>query len=199
MSSRSTVAILLASTALLGLTGCTGGSSSEPESPAVTAPQADISGEWVVTRTVLTSDDASNPARAVGATSVRYVAIDREDCDEAVCPGTVLSGATLEGRTETKLEQTDGGLEYSFDGTLDCMNATTGGVLSVGAFEFSQTATLTVGESAEVDGVDTASTLAGTLTYTDTLTDSGIDAGCLRDPRTVTVEYSVAAVRAPAA
>lgn len=180
---------------MITLSACTG--SPEDAKPAVTTPQADISGEWVVTRTVLTSNDATNPARVVGAASVRYVLIDRDPCDEPLCEGTVSSGAGLDGREETELAQTDGGLDYEFSGTLDCMNATTGGVLAVDGFEFTQTATLAVGESADVDGEPTASTLVGTISYTDTVTAAALELGCTRDPATVTVEYAVAATRAP--
>lgn len=195
MPPRRVVAILLAATALISLSACTAGS---PDSkPAVTAEQADISGEWVVTRTVVTSNDVSNPAHVVGAASVRYVLIDRDSCETALCGGTVSSGSAVEGREETELTQTDGGLGYEFSGSLDCMNATTGGVLAVDGFDFSQTATLTVGETADVDGTPTASTLTGTIAYTDTVTQAALDAGCTRDPVAVAVEYAVAAVRAP--
>ena len=196
MPSRRVVAVLLAATALISLSACTVGSPDD-STPAVTTEQADISGEWVVTRTVATSNDLSNPAHVVGAVSVRYVLIDRDSCKTALCAGTVSSGAALEGREKTELTQTDGGLGYTFSGSLDCMNATTGGVLVVDGFEFAQTATLTVGESADVDGTPTASTLTGTIEYTDTVTAEALEAGCTRDPAAVTVEYAVAAVRAP--
>jgi hypothetical protein len=180
---------------LASLTGCT---TADPDGDAVTAAQASITGEWVVTRTVVSSDDTTNPARAVGANSVRYVLIEREDCGSAVCPGTVSSGATPDARESTGLVQTDGGLEYALTGTLDCMNAATGSVLAMDAFDYEQTAVLTVDARAEVSGVDTATTLSGTLLYTDTLTENGSSDGCARTPATVTVEYTLSAVRAPA-
>jgi len=195
MLSRRAVAVLLASTALLALSACTSGAPTPDDSPAVTTPQADITGEWVVTRTVLASNDTTNPSRAVGATSVRYLLVDRDSCDEALCEGTVSSGATAEAREDTELTQTDGGFDYTFTGALDCMNSTTGAVLFVGGFDYSQTATLTVGET---DADDVASTLTGTIDYTDTVTDAALEAGCTRDPLTVEVSYEVAAVR-PAA
>lgn len=194
MLSRRVVAVLLASTALLALSACTTGTPAPDDSAAVTTPQADISGEWVVTRTVVSSNDTTNPARAVGATSVRYVLVDRDSCDEALCTGTVSSGATLEDREETPLTQTDGGFDYSFTGALDCMNSTTGGVLAVGGFDYSQTATLTVGEKGDDD---VATTLAGTIEYTDTVSAAALEAGCTRDPLTVEVSYAVAAARTP--
>jgi hypothetical protein len=81
-------ALIVAVAVVATLAGCTG---SPAEDETVTGPQASISGEWVVTRTVVASDDTTNPARAVGANSVRYVLIEREDCDSAACPGTVSS------------------------------------------------------------------------------------------------------------
>lgn len=197
MPPRRAVAVLLAATALVALSACTAGAPDDSE-PAVTKQQADIAGEWVLTRTVASSNDPSNPAHVVGATSVRYVLVDRDDCDDALCDGTVSSGAGLEGREAAPLAQTDGGFGYEFTGGLDCLNATTGVVLAVDGFDFAQTATLTVGEAADVGGQPTASTLTGTISYTDTVTEAALDSGCTRDPLTVTVEYAVAAVRAPA-
>jgi len=197
MPSRRAVALLLASTALLALSACTSGAPTPDDTAAVTTPQADISGEWVVTRTVATSNDTTNPARAVGATSVRYVLVDREACDDALCPGTVTSGAAADTREKTSLTQTDGGFEYTFTGALDCMNTTTGGVLFVDGFDFEQTAKLTVGAVTDADGKATASTLTGTIEYSDTVTPAALDAGCTRDPLAVAVGYTVTAERPP--
>jgi hypothetical protein len=197
MRSRRAVVTLFVSTALLALTACTAGAPQKTDTDAVTTPQADISGEWVVTRTVVTSNDASNPARAVGATSVRYLSVDRDECDDQLCDGTVSSGATLDDRVQTPLAQTDGGFGYSFAGNLDCMNTATGGVLVVDGFAYSQTAKLVVGATTDVDGEPTAATLTGTIDYTDTPTAAAVDAGCTRDPLTVDVEYTVTATRPP--
>jgi len=194
MPSRRVVAVLVASAALMALAGCTSGAPDPDDTPAVTAPQADISGEWVVTRTVTASNDAGNPARAVGATSVRYVLVERDDCDEALCEGTVSSGETLEGREETALAQTDGGFDYAFVGSLDCMNVATGGVLVVDGFDYEQSATLT---ASSTDGT-TADALTGTIVYTDAVTEKALAAGCTRDPLAVEITYSVAATRTPA-
>jgi hypothetical protein len=192
------IALLVASASVLGLVACT--PSDEPKTPttdaAATVPhQAILDGEWVVTRTVVSSDDASNPARAVGAESVRYMALVRESCGEPLCAGTVSSGTTLEGRETAAFTQVNGGLEYTMTGAIDCMNAATGGVLAVDAFEYSQKATLTIGEYATVDGVDTATTLTGTILYSDTVTAAAVSVGCARAPATVTVEYAVTATR----
>ena len=197
MPTRRVVAVLAAATALISLSACTAGSPDDAKSTV--SAQADVAGEWVVTRTVVTSNDLSNPAHVVGATSVRYVLVDREQCDDALCEGTVSSGATLEARESTEFVQTDGGFDYEFTGGLDCMNATTGAVVAVDGFDFAQTATFTVGETADVAGVPTASTLTGTISYTDTVTEAALETGCTRDPLAVEVEYAVAAARAPAA
>ncbi|GAB2447249.1 hypothetical protein HD599_001577 [Conyzicola lurida] len=193
MLSRPVVALLLASTALLAIAGCTTGAPDTDSTPVVTTPQADISGEWVVTRTVVSSTDVTDPLHAVGATSVRYVSVVRDDCETALCPGTVSSGAAMEAREQTDLIQTDGGFGYEFVGTLDCMNTATGGVLVVDGFEYEQTTTFT---AVAPDG-GTATTLTGELVYTDTVTPDAVSKGCTRDPSTITVEYSLAAVRAP--
>ena len=195
MPFRRAVAVLFASAALVALGACTTGVPTPDDTPAVTTPQPDISGEWVVTRTVTASNDAANPARAVGATSVRYVLVDRDDCDDVLCDGTVASGETLEGREETALIQTDGGFDYEFAGSLDCMNQTTGGVLVVDGFDYTQKASLT---ATSTDGT-TADALTGTIAYTDTVTDAALEAGCTRDPMAVEITYAVAATRTPAA
>lgn len=198
MLSRRAVVVLASASVLAALTGCTSGAGGSAEGEAVTTPQSSISGEWVVTRTVVSSDDTSNPARAVGANSVRYLLIERDDCGSALCPGTVSSGATPDARESTELAQTDGGLEYFLSGTLDCLNTATGSVLAVAAFDYRQTAALTVDARSEDSGTDTATSMTGTLSYTDTLTESGSEDGCTRAPGTVTVEYTLSAVRAPA-
>lgn len=197
MLSRRVVALLLASVAVVSLSACTTGSpaGSASSSPAVTTPQADIAGEWVLTRTVVSSNDPTDPAHAVGAASVRLVLVERDSCKTALCPGTVSSGATAEARQKTALVQTDGGFGYTYSGTLNCLNVTTGGVLAVDGFDYTQKIALTVGESADVAGAKSATSLTGTLSYTSTLTDKAAAAGCTRDPAVVTVDYSVTAVR----
>jgi hypothetical protein len=71
-------------------------------------------------------------------------------------------------------------------------------VIAVDAFDFRQSAALTVDSRTDLAGVDTASAMGGTLSYTDTLTQDGASDGCVRSPGTVTVEYTLSAVRAPA-
>lgn len=192
-----TAALLLSATALVALCGCTTGGDGSADGETVSTPQAEISGEWVVTRTVVSSTDQTNPQLAVGATSVRYLQVDRDDCGSALCPGSISSGATLDSRETAELAQVDGGFGYALDGSVDCMNAATGTVLVVDGFDYRQVAEFTVGDRNDVAGVDTASTLTGTLTYTDTLTPAAVDRGCLRDPSVITVEYTLDAVRAP--
>jgi hypothetical protein len=194
MAHRRLTAVLLVSAALFGLTACT---TATPTPDDTVAAQPDIAGEWVVTRTVVSSDDATNPARAVGATSVRYVSVDRDPCDTSLCTGSVASGETTEDRESTALTQTDGGFEYTFTGSLDCMDTSTGGVLAVGAFGYTQLATLSVASSSGSGADASASSLTGTLEYTDTLTAKAAANGCVRSPVTVTVSYSLSAVRAP--
>lgn len=186
---------------VLALSACTGEGDPDPIStePAITTPQAVLEGEWIVTRTVTDSDDTANPSRIVGAESVRLVQIEQEECEAAVCLGTVSSGVVLEERETTTLEQTDGGLSWEFVGALDCYRAGTTTVQAANAFEFTQRVELTVSESVDVDGTLTATALVGTMTLTDTIVPDAADFGCTREPATAEVEYSVVAVRAPAA
>ena len=196
MSFRSAAGLVLAAIALVSATGCSGEPTPAPvPSSTVTAPQASLDGEWVLTRTVTASDDTTTPERAVGAESTRYVLIETPGCDAAACPGTVSSGAAPEGREQASFEVIDGGIRWAFDGALDCRRAETGAVLVVDAFTYDQAVELLVTDRADVDGTDTATRLEGTISLTDSLTTAGIDGGCLRDPITVNVSYSVVAVR----
>jgi len=193
---RRGAALLVGLSIVLALVGC-GGAPAEPENtaPVVTTPQASLEGEWVVTRTVTASDDPS-PTRAVGAVSTRLVLIEQDDCEDVICAGTVSSGVTVENRESTALDQTDGGLGWTYVGVLDCLKAGTTTVQVPDAFEFEQVTTLTVGETAEVDGELAANTLTGTMTLTDTITEDAADFGCTRVPTSTIVEYTVTAVRA---
>jgi len=186
-------AVLGVTLVALALAGCSGDAPAPVETPTLTTPQASLAGEWVVTRTVTESDDPTTAERAVGSQSVRYVLIEQSTCDSVVCPGTVSSGATLEARETTELTQVDGGLGYTFTGALNCLREDASTVLALDAFTFTQTAALAV---VDVDDSGAASSLDGTITYTDSLTADAQRAGCKRDPATVNVVYSVTAVRA---
>jgi hypothetical protein len=194
---RHFAAALVVAATVAGVTGCTAGAPDTEGSHAATAPQPDIAGEWVVTRTVTASDDTANPAHAVGAVSQRFLLVERDDCAAALCPGTVSSGPTVDKREKTDLTQTDGGFGYRFEGTLDCLNGTTGAVVSVGGFAFTQKVSLTVKDTSGSGGGAKATSLAGTAGYTDTVTEDAHDDGCVRVPDTVTVRYAVTALRAP--
>jgi len=179
------------------LSACSTGAAPTPaQNSAVTTPQPSLAGEWVLTRTVTASDDTSDAERAVDATSTRFLLIEQTDCGALGCPGTVSSGAAIDARDSTEFEQVDGGLGYTFTGALNCLRQDGGAVLAVDAFTFSQTADLAVVETADLDGVLTATLLEGTISYTDTLTTSAMEQGCSRDPATVTVKYAVSARRA---
>ena len=195
MHLRSLAGLAVLAAGLVALSGCTAQAPTPAPTNTITTPQASITGEWIVTRTVTASDDASTPSRAVGAESTRLVLIEQPDCTTAPCAGTVSSGSTLDGRESTPLEQIDGGLRWAFDGALDCVRAESDSVLVVDAFTYRQTAQLMVTEREDVDGTDTATRLEGEIDYTDSLTTAGIDGGCLRDPITVTVSYAAVAVR----
>jgi hypothetical protein len=194
--SRLGSALLVGAALVVALSGCSGEQPAPASTePVVTTPQASIAGEWVVTRTVTASDDPA-PSRAVGAVSTRLVLIEQEDCETAICAGTVSSGVTVDDRETTALEQTDGGLGWTYVGLLDCLKAGTTTVQVPDAFEYSQVTTLTVGESADVEAAPTANTLNGTMTLTGTVADDAADFGCTRVPASTTVEYMITAVRA---
>jgi hypothetical protein len=193
-SARAGVVVVLA--VLAGLTGCTapgGGDGTTEAAP----PQPDITGEWVVTRTVAGSDDPGNPAHVVGEESQRYLLVERDDCGENLCPGTVASGSSVDSRQEARMTQTADGFEYRMEGALDCLDSETGDVVSVGAFRFSQEAVFTIAASTGSGDDAVATELAGTILHTDSLRQDGLDDGCSREPVSATVEYTVSAVRAP--
>ena|GEM_PF-1712497 len=191
---RSAGILVVAAAVLVSIVACT----SEPEvvEPVVTTPQASLEGEWVLTRTVTVSDDELNPDRAIGAVSTRFVSISQANCETALCPGTVSSGVSTEQRESTELNQVDGGLEWTFVGTLNCINQETGLVQVADAYEFTQSASLTVTETTDEGGVAVASKLEGTMSFTDSLTLEAHQAGCRRDPLVANVEYVITAVRA---
>ncbi|TBN56819.1 hypothetical protein EYE40_05065 [Glaciihabitans arcticus] len=196
MTSRIVAAVLAAPLAILTLVGCTGEPAPAPApTSTVTTPQASFDGEWTLTRTITASNDVSGETRAVGAVSTRLVLLDQTPCDAVICPGMVWSGTTADAREQTPLTQIDGGVSWRFTGSLDCMRAESEAVLVLDAFDYSQEVELLVTESADVDGVLTATGLSGSIVYTDTLSKEAIAKGCVRDPVETTIEYSVTAVR----
>jgi hypothetical protein len=182
---------------LLSLSACSLLPGSATPTPVVTAPQAALAGEWILTRTVTVSDDTTDPTKALGAVSTRLVLIKQERCGAAICAGTVASGVAADGRTTTALNQSDGGLSWIFEGTLGCLNAATGEVQVPDAFTFDSVTTLVVAESADVDGALSASLLTGTTVVNDSLSLDASQRGCHRMPAATHVEYAVSAVRAP--
>ena len=196
MTSRVVAALLAAPLAILMLVGCSGDPAPAPApTSTVTTPQASFDGEWILTRTITASNDVSGETRAVGAVSTRLVLLDQTPCDDIVCPGMVSSGSTLDAREQTPLTQIDGGASWRFTGSLDCMRAESESVLVLDAFDYTQEVELLVAESTDVDGVLTATSLSGSIVYTDTLSQEAIARGCVRDPLETTIEYSVTAVR----
>jgi hypothetical protein len=165
----------------------------------VTTPQASLAGEWILTRTVTASNDVTDPERILGAVSTRLVSIEQRACETALCPGSVTSGITVAARESTELIQTDGGLEWTFSGTLNCLSVASGEVQVADAFTFTALSTLRVSETADVAGVLTATLLEGTLVLRDSLSLEAFDKGCRRDPAETQVEYTLSAVRAPVA
>jgi len=185
----------------LALTGCSGSPAPAPSSSGAAVdntPQAAINGEWTVTRTVVSTDDAANPAHAVAAVSTRAVQFVDVECFDGPCSGTVQSGPTNAVRETTTFTSSGDVIRYEFTGFLNCLRQDTGAVLVVNGYSYTSTVELKVIANEATDDTK-ASTLEGTMTYTDTLTPEAIEAGCTRTPPTATTEYTLTAVRAVAA
>lgn len=187
---RTAAALLLVATSVVGLAAC----SSAPDEEA-TAP-ASLAGEWIVTRTVTSTNDSVNEATQEGTESERTVVFADVDCGSAECTGTVSSGEDADSLTETTVTVADNVASYEFSGVLACLRASNGKELSPQGYDYTQEVTLSVADSEEVDGVLTATALEGELVYADNLTDAGIAAGCSREFRNTTTIYSLTAVRA---
>ena len=196
-----TRALLPAIAVLLLLAGCSGGDTPEPgeSSPAVdTTEQSTIDGEWTLTRTVAASDDAANPAHAVGTVSTRALLFQDVTCANGPCSGTVLSGPTAAVRDTATFASSGNTISYEFSGFVNCLRQDTGAVLVANGYAYTATVELAVISTDAADD-SIAATLEGTLTYSDSLTSEAIEAGCTREPLTTTTEYSLSAVRAVAA
>lgn len=184
--------------AVLGLTGCSAGGPAPHPSASATAvdntEQATIDGEWILTRTVTKSDDANNPAHAVGEVSTRLVKFSDVSCAGGPCTGTVLSGPTQTVRDQGTFASSGNTITYTFTGFVNCLRQDTGAVLVPNGYSYTASVTLSVSGTDPADD-KRAATLSGTLTYTDALTNEALKAGCSRDPVSTTTEYALTAAR----
>jgi hypothetical protein len=182
---------------LAALTGCSGAPTPVPTGSASAvdhSEQSRIDGEWIVTRTVVSTDDASNPARAVGTVSTRLVKFGDVVCEDGPCTGGVLSGPTQAIRENTTFSSSGDTIHFVFDGFVNCLRADTGTVLVPNGYAYTETVELKVVATDAIDDTK-ATTLDGTLTYTDRVTNEALEAGCTRDPVATTTVYSLSAVR----
>jgi len=191
--------LLVAVAVLAALTGCSGGGDPAPvPSTSVSAvsedDQATIDGEWVLTRTVTESDDLNNPAHAVGAVSTRYVKFGDVVCPVGACTGGVLSGPTQAVRDASTFNSSADTITYDFSGLINCLRQDTGAVLVPNGYSYTAHVVLSMTSTDAVDPTK-AATLEGTLTYTDTVTNEALEAGCSREPVTATTTYALTAVR----
>ena len=191
--------VLVAVAVLAALTGCSGGGAPAPvpsgsTSAASQEKQATIDGEWVLTRTVATTDDVNNPAHVAGTVSTRYVKFGDISCPVGACTGGVLSGPTQTVRDSTSFSSAGDVITYEFTGFINCLRADTGAVLVPNGYAYTAKVELSVVATDAVDATK-ASTLEGTLTYTDTVTNEALKAGCSREPVTTTTEYTLTAAR----
>jgi hypothetical protein len=180
--------------AALGLTGCSAGGAtpSQSSTPVDHSDQAKIDGEWVLTRTVTSTDDVNNPAHAVGSVSTRLLKFDEVTCDNGPCTGTVLSGPTQAARDQGTFTSSGDTITYTLRGFVNCLRQDTGAVLVPNGYSYTSTVTLNV-DTTVPENETRAATLTGTMTYTDTLTNEALEAGCSRDPVSTTTEYSLTA------
>lgn len=189
----------LAAVAILAaLTGCSTGSPTPVPTTSQSAvsqeKQATIDGEWVLTRTVTASDDVNNPAHAVGAVSTRYLKFGDIVCPVGACTGGVLSGPTQTVRDSSTFSSSANTIVYEFSGTINCLRQDTGAVLVPNGYTYTARVELKVLATDAVDATK-AATLEGTLTYTDTITNEALTAGCSREQVTTTTEYALTAAR----
>jgi hypothetical protein len=195
---RQSAGVLAIATIALILSGCAGSPEPEPTSsgPAPdTTEQSQIDGDWTLTRTVVSTDDESNPAHAVAAVSTRALKFSDVECDNGPCSGTVLSGPTVAERDSTTFQSSGDVIRYEFSGFLHCRRQDTGTVLVANGFAYTAAVELKV-IATSADDESLATTLEGTMTYTDSLTTEAIEAGCTRTPAEATTEYTLTAVRA---
>jgi hypothetical protein len=189
---------VLAAAICLAISGCSAAPEPKPtgSAPAVdSSEQSTINGEWTLTRTVTESDDAGNPAHAVAAVSTRAVLFGDVECAGGPCTGTVKSGPTTAVRDTGTFSSSGDVIRYEFSGFLNCLRQDTGAVLVVNGYAYTAAVELTV-IATDAEDESKASTLEGTLTYTDALTPEAIEAGCTRTPLESTTEYALTAVRA---
>jgi hypothetical protein len=185
----------------LALSGCSG--AAEAPKPTTSAAavdhtvQATIDGEWVITREITASDDVNNPAHAVAEKSKRYVLFANLVCTQGPCTGDVLSGPATDVRATSTFDSSGNTITYDFTGFLNCVDQETGDVVVANGYSYTSHTVLTV-KALDKNDETIATTLEGTLTYSDTVTDEALLAGCTRDPITANVEYSLTAVRASA-
>ena len=128
--------------------------------------QATIDGEWVVTRTVATTDDAANPAHAVGTVSTRNVLFGDVNCTDGPCTGGVLSGPTHDGaRLARRSRRRRTPCSYEYTGFLNCLRQDTGAVLVANGFVHASSSSWRP-MPPTIEGNHPR----GHMTYTDTLT-----------------------------
>jgi hypothetical protein len=185
----------------LMLSSCTAGTPTP--SPTSTAAvdhtvQALIDGEWVLTRTVSSTDDPNNPARVVGTVSTRALLFSEVDCAKGPCTGKVASGPTAAVRDSTEFESSGNTIAFEFSGYLNCLKPADGTVLVANGFTYHSRIELTVADADEAGRTPRATSLEGRLHYTDTITNEALSAGCTREPAQTTTEYTLTAVRATA-
>jgi hypothetical protein len=196
---RGRILILVAA---LSVTGCSGGAPTPvptaSETPVDHTEQKVVLGEWVLTRTVTKSDDVNNPAHKVGTVSTRLIKFDKVACKEGPCTGTLLSGPTQSVRDTTTFASSGNTITYAFSGFVNCLRQDTGAVLVPNGYSYTAKVSLKVASTDPADD-SRAATLEGTMTYTDTLTNEALKAGCSREPVATTTEYALTAVPGGAA
>ena len=163
---RRPISALVAVGALLVLLGCTAPTPppSTPE-PSTSAPAAEVlpdappafDGSWTLTRTVVESDDPTQP---VGSVETRTLIIGPGTCIGDRCEGTLKVGTSASDLIELPWVQLGTELSYDLTGANDCVFES-GEVVLADAYAYAQHVELTAAES---EG-DRVTSLTGVAQY----------------------------------
>jgi len=175
--------IALAPIALPVLAACS--AASEPEAtaspePIETISAASIVGTWDAQITVASTSD-ENGAFPTDRILDLVLVLGEADCDrKGECTGTIELGASVDDDSKLVSEYSIFGSEvyFEFPETLDCVDPDSGDVSVAGGLDALTDFSLSVLDSEEVDGVDTALSMSGSAHYATESTNENIALGC---------------------
>ena len=182
-----TIALTTATLPLLA--GCAAANEPEPTAtpePIETITAASIVGTWDAQITVASTSD-ENGAFPTDRVLDLVLVLGEADCDrKGECTGTIELGASVDDTAKLTSEYSIFGSEVSFEfpETLDCVDAS-GDVIVAGGLDALTDFSLSVLDSEDVDGVDTALSLSGSAHYETESTNENIALGCSDEPLNV--------------